>query len=587
MLVAAILLVWFGGVSSVSDELLEPPLKNLKTTSHIKQSSTSNNSPTLDLPVHSLQLVSSCQVEVKECNNHEEDITCYGAKLPYSSSGPSLTNHSSESDWSGLSLVPGCWASVQPLLCAVFHPRCDQETRTTRLVPRSLCRAAVRPCRVLTSVLPQLPPFLDCDNDEIFSEGCEQDSRSERARFNLSTTCVAPLVQTRASSAYWSQVEECGLRCQSPLLTSSEYDSVHSFIAAGATLSLLCSLFAVMTFMVDWKGGSKYPARAIFYLNLCFVISNIGLLAQFSGDNVRDDIVCRADGVGRHQEPGQGENLSCVIIFVLVYFFTQSAAVWTMVLCYSWYVTFTWASQPNKVKEVLTKRAPYFHIAAWSMPLVFTIIILASNKVDGSYISGICFVGYNSALDRGLLVYLPLCCSLGLASFFAVKSVMLLLEILREVNRGVLPSEAGVKVHRTVIRIVVFGVVTVLAVVTAVSCQLYTVYHQDSWSQSLQQLVLCNIGQHLGEDTRSCSMENKPSMVMIQLELLTLFVSGVLCSSWVWTRTSVTSWFIALKNLITKQSRPVKLHKHELIAQAFAKRAELQAHGRLSLTFHR
>ena len=152
------------------------------------------------------------------------------------------------------------------------------------------------------------------------------------------------------------------------------------------------------------------------------------------------------------QEPGQGENLSCVIIFILVYFSSQAAAVWTGVLCYTWYITFTWASQPNKVKEILAKRAAYFHIAAWSLPLVFTIIILASNKVDGSYISGICFVGYNSGLDKGLLVFLPLCCSLTVATFFAVKSVMLLLGILREVSKGVLPGEAGTMVRRTVTR---------------------------------------------------------------------------------------------------------------------------------------
>ena len=160
----------------------------------------------------------------------------------------------------------------------------------TRLVPRSLCRAAVRPCRVLTSVLPHLPQFLDCDNDNIFSDECdqEQDRRSERARFNASRACVAPLVRTETVSAYWSELEGCGLRCQSPLLTSGQYDSVHSFIAAGATVSLLCSLFAVMTFLVDWKGGSKYPARAIFYLNLCFVVSNVGMLAQFAGSNTRD-----------------------------------------------------------------------------------------------------------------------------------------------------------------------------------------------------------------------------------------------------------------------------------------------------------
>ncbi|EDW25160.1 GL22998 [Drosophila persimilis] len=33
----------------------------------------------------------------------------------------------------------------------------------------------------------------------------------------------------------------------------------------------------------------------------------------------RKDIVCRKDGTLRHSEPTAGENLSCIVIFVLVY----------------------------------------------------------------------------------------------------------------------------------------------------------------------------------------------------------------------------------------------------------------------------
>ena len=32
----------------------------------------------------------------------------------------------------------------------------------------------------------------------------------------------------------------------------------------------------------------------------------------------KDDIVCRKDGVLRLAEPGSGENLSCVVVFILV-----------------------------------------------------------------------------------------------------------------------------------------------------------------------------------------------------------------------------------------------------------------------------
>ena len=165
-------------------------------------------------------------------------------------------------------------------------------------MPRLLCRAAVRPCQIVTETLPELPEFLDCANDEIFSDDCDQDSRSERAKFNASTACVAPLTLTSTRSAFWPGVEECGLRCQSLVLASTECNSVHSFIAAGATV--------------------RQPPR--------FAVRRV---LQFAGDSVRKDVVCRGDGVGRHQEPGQGENL--LAVFILVYFFSQAAAVWTQV----------------------------------------------------------------------------------------------------------------------------------------------------------------------------------------------------------------------------------------------------------------
>ena len=84
---------------------------------------------------------------------------------------------------------------------------------------------------MVISQLQQLPDWLDRENEKIFSDDCTQDSRSERVKLNASTNCVSPLVLTETKSAFWPEVEECGLRCQSPVLSSSEYDRIHSFIA--------------------------------------------------------------------------------------------------------------------------------------------------------------------------------------------------------------------------------------------------------------------------------------------------------------------------------------------------------------------
>ena len=119
----------------------------------------------------------------------------------------------SEQRRAGLSLVPGCWATIQPLLYAVFHPKFDPASRSGHLVPKLLCRAAVNSCSVVISQLQQLPDWLDRENEKIFSDDCTQDSRSERVKLNASTHCVSPLVLTETKSAFWPEVEECGFRC--------------------------------------------------------------------------------------------------------------------------------------------------------------------------------------------------------------------------------------------------------------------------------------------------------------------------------------------------------------------------------------
>ena len=49
---------------------------------------------------------------------------------------------------------------------------------------------------------------------------------------------------------------------------------------------------------------------------------------------------------------------------------------------------------------------------------------------------------------------------------------------------------------------------------------------------------------------------------------------------------SLNSWRVFIAQLVTRQrsERPLRLKKHEMIAQAFTKRRELQENGRLSLT---
>ena len=41
-----------------------------------------------------------------------------------------------------------------------------------------------------------------------------------------------------------------------------------------------------------------------------------------------------------HINHSAGENLSCVVVFVLVYYFIMAALVWFVILTYTWHISF-------------------------------------------------------------------------------------------------------------------------------------------------------------------------------------------------------------------------------------------------------
>lgn len=49
--------------------------------------------------------------------------------------------------WTGLKSVPRCWASIQPLLCTAFFPRCDEEK--VSLPSLQLCKNVKTNCKIL------------------------------------------------------------------------------------------------------------------------------------------------------------------------------------------------------------------------------------------------------------------------------------------------------------------------------------------------------------------------------------------------------------------------------------------------------
>ncbi|GFS11889.1 class d atypical g-protein coupled receptor gprsmo1 [Elysia marginata] len=82
-----------------------------------------------------------------------------------------------------------------------------------------------------------------------------------------------------------------------------------------------------------------------------------------------------------------------------------------------------------------------------------------------------------------------------------------------------------------------------------------------------------------------CAIEDRPSLVAMQLHIFAFFGAGIAMSSWSWTRASLSSWERFFRWIFHKPSnKPVKLKRHRMIAQMFEKRKEINQ-GRMSISY--
>lgn len=415
------------------------------------------------------------------------NATCFGSRLAYAQTSLDLTDAFDQAEtrrllqtYEALRHIPKCWAVVQPFLCAIFVPRCERigdQGDMVFLPSLEMCRITMEPCRLLYNST-FFPEYLRC-NETLFPSKCNNDVRE--VKFNTTGECAAPLVATDQPTSYYEDIEGCGVQCNDPLYTLDEHRQVHQLNMYGATLCLACNLLTVLTFLIDWSNANKYPAVIIFYINLCFMVNCLAWLAQGWPGN-REDIVCRKDGTLRHAEPSAGENLSCIAVFLSVYYSLVAAMVWFVIFTYSWHL------QALGSVHRIDKKSSYFHLMAWSLPLVLTIATMALSEVDGNSIAGICFVGYVNHVWRAWFLFGPLGMVLAMGTFFITRGMVTLVQ-LRGYTREKSMS-ASKKIHGIIKRMGITAVAVFVCILVVVAFQVIEFRSKPLWAESLRKFIM-------------------------------------------------------------------------------------------------
>ncbi|XP_035980871.1 frizzled-7-A-like [Fundulus heteroclitus] len=472
---------------------------------------------------------------------------------------PNLLGHTSQED-AGLEVHQfyplvqvQCSAELQFFLCTMYAPVC---TVLDRPIPpcRSLCEQARQGCEELMNKFGfQWPARLRCQNFPVHGAGeiCvgQNTSDAEGPASELIPTTLPPFMRSERPFSCPPQLQvpsylsytflgdkDCGAPCEPSkpggLMYFSEEELQFSRLWVG-TWSVLCcvsTLFTILTYLLD-RRRFLYPERPVIFLSGCYFM--VGL-AYGAGFLLQDEAAC----VDRFKEGGyrmvvQGtEKDVCTGLFMVLYFFSVSSSMWWLVLSLSWFLSaaMKWGH------EAIEANSQYFHLAAWVVPALKTIMVLAVRQVEGDPLSGVCSVGvYGVDGLRGfvlapLLVYLLIGTAFlltGFVSLFHVRSIM---------KHNGTKTE---KLDRLMVRIGAFSLLYTVSQAVTIACLVYEQAFRPQWDATWR-------AQTCGHFAVPCPAGHpppaSPSFTVFMIKYLMTLMTGVTSGLWVWSGKTMRSW---------------------------------------------
>lgn len=68
-------------------------------------------------------------------------------------------------------------------------------------------------------------------------------------KFNVSSKCVPPLVETDNPDNWFHEVQGCGIQCQNPLFSKEDHRSIHNLISILASVCFGVTVITVVSIL--------------------------------------------------------------------------------------------------------------------------------------------------------------------------------------------------------------------------------------------------------------------------------------------------------------------------------------------------
>uniref|UniRef100_UPI003AB09A2C frizzled-5-like n=1 Tax=Centroberyx gerrardi TaxID=166262 RepID=UPI003AB09A2C len=454
-----------------------------------------------------------------------------------------------------------CSADLLFFLCGVYTPICIPDYRKPLPPCRSVCERAKRGCSPLMRQYGfEWPERMSCERLPEPGDAerlCMDRNSSEITTLSPATPkptpktphhtprrrpslpkphshqdcdpgcrCRHPLVPIKGdvhpllAHPHTGPVPNCAQPCHQPYFTQDEHAFTALWLALWSVLCFLSTFITVATFLID-RARFKYPELPIVYLAACSLCVSLGYLVRLAFSHER--VACSEDR--QHVLYDTSGPALCTLVFLLVYFFGMASSIWWVVLSFTWFLAagLKWGS------EAIAGYSQYYHLAAWIIPSIKTIAVLALSSVDGDPVAGICYVGNQSVESLRGFVLAPLVVYLFTGSVFLLAGFVALFRIRSVIKQGGTKTD---KRERLTIRLGLFTVLYMVPATVVVACLVYEQHLRPQWDRALA--CSCQAERH--------KLGSGPDHAVFMLKYFMSLVVGVTSGVWVWLGKSVEAW---------------------------------------------
>nr|XP_033803046.1 frizzled-7 [Geotrypetes seraphini] len=478
---------------------------------------------------------------------------------------PNLLGHTNQED-AGLEVHQfyplvkvQCSAELRFFLCSMYAPVC---TVLEQAIPpcRSLCERARHGCEALMNKFGfQWPERLRCEHFPVHGAGeicVGQNSSDAPAGATAHPTprlpdlllTLPPLGGPRSFSCprqlrvppylgyRFLGEKDCGAPCEASranglmYFKEEEVKFARLWVGVWSVLCCVSTLFTVLTYLVDMRRFC-YPERPIIFLSGCYFMVAVAYGAGFL---LQDRAVCVdkfADDGYRVVAQGTKKE-GCTILFMILYFFGMASSIWWVILSLTWFL----AAGMKWGHEAIEANSQYFHLAAWAVPAVKTITILAMGQVDGDILSGVCYVGIYSVDSLSGFVVVPLFMYLFIGTSFLLAGFVSLFRIRTIMKHDGTKTE---KLEKLMVRIGVFSVLYTLPATIVLACYFYEQAFRDAWEKTWLMQVCKSFAVPCPADHFA---PMSPDFTVFMIKYLMTMIVGITSGFWIWSGKTFKSW---------------------------------------------